>query len=82
MRLFLIRNKSRNPIYLFPSLYSDRLIVNMGNWIMMMSVVFNYLLLLHLHDFVLHVRVYVSAKLMEHISSLTATEAKSRLPAM
>jgi hypothetical protein len=83
VRLFLIRNKSRYSIHLLPLLYSDRLTVQMGNWVMLiMRVVLNYLLLLHLDDCMLHVRVHVSAKLMERISSRPTTEANSRLPAM
>jgi hypothetical protein len=79
----LIRNQSRNLIHLFPILDSDRLTVQMGNRVTMICrVVLNYFLLLYLYDGVLHVRVHVSAKLMERISSRPTTETNTGLPTM
>jgi hypothetical protein len=45
-------------------------------------VVLSHLLLLHLYDGVLYVRVHISAKLMERISSRPTMETKPGLPAM
>jgi hypothetical protein len=64
-------------------LYSDRLTVQMGNCILILyGAVLNYLLLLHLYDGMLYVRVHICAKLIERISSRPKVETQSRLPAM
>ena len=68
---------------MFPFLYSDRLTLQMGNCVLMIwRVVLNYLLLLHLYDGVLYVRVHIRAKLMERISGRPTMDTDPRLPAM